>query len=125
MSVNGLVKDATPTDIQRISSSKKLVIVDCWAPWCAPCRTLGPILEELESKYSDNDEIAFLKINVQEHRNFGASNRISAIPCVLVYHNGNRGKFNVPGPRGKEIETDRIIGLRKPEDYEFVIKQFL
>ncbi len=125
VSVNDLVKDAVPVDVQRIADSKELVIVDCWAPWCGPCRTLGPILEELESKYSDQDDIAFLKIDVQEHRDFAASNRISAIPCVLVYHNGNRVKFHVPGPKGAKIETDRVIGLRAPEDYEFVIKQFL
>ncbi len=125
MSVIDLVKDAAPIDIQRIADSKELVIVDCWAPWCGPCRTLGPILEELESKYSDRDGIAFLKIDVQEHRDFASSNRISAIPCVLVYHKGNRVKFDIPGPKESRIETDRIIGLRAPEDYEFVIEQFL
>lgn len=123
--MNHLVKDASPDDIHRVASSKELVIVDCWAPWCAPCRTLAPILEELEAKYSDTGKVAFLKIDVQKHRNYGASNRISAIPCVLVYHNGDRVKFNVPGPKGRKIETDRIIGLRAPGDYEFVIKQFI
>ena len=62
-----MVRDVTPSDVDAEKKSTKLLFVDCWAPWCAPCKALGPILEELEEKYSKDPEVGFLKVNTDEY----------------------------------------------------------
>jgi thioredoxin 1 len=119
-----VVKDVTPEDAKKAIEETKLLFIDAWAPWCGPCLALAPTIEELEQKYSDNEDIGFIKLNTQEHRSFAAENNIVAIPCILVYHNGQPASFEFPDPRtGKTVKTDRLIGLRPIEQYEQVIEQ--
>ncbi len=103
----------------------KLTFVDCWAPWCKPCLKLSPILEELDEKYADNPDVAFLKINVEHHQEYGIRNRIYAIPCVLVFFNGEPAQFEDPNSKQSGNMTDRLVGLRSIEHYESVIEQLL
>ncbi|MGY5874626.1 MAG: thioredoxin family protein [Candidatus Thorarchaeota archaeon] len=121
-----MVKDVAPGDIETAIEETKILFVDCWAPWCGPCLALGPILDELEQKYTDNPDVGFLKVNTQEYRAFAADNNIHAIPCVLIFHNGQPAKFEMEDPRaGAPQITDRLIGLRPPEHYEMVIEGLL
>jgi len=121
-----VVSDLRPEEIQKRIAETKILFVDAWAPWCGPCLALGPILEELDNKYADNDDISFAKINTQEHRPFAAANNIVAIPCVLVYKDGKPAEIEEKNPRtGKKHVTDRIIGLKPAEHYEDVIEQLL
>lgn len=121
-----MVQDVSPEEVSKIVSETKLVLVDCWAPWCGPCLALAPIIEELEGRYSDNEDIKFIKLNTQNYGNFSAENKIVAIPCVLVYHNAAPASFEIPDPRqGKAEKTDRLIGLRPIEHYQKVIEQLL
>ncbi len=121
-----MVRDVSPEEANKIVSETKVVFMDCWAPWCGPCLALAPIIEELEQKYSDNEDIKFIKLNTQEHRSFATENKIVAIPCVLVYHKAAPASFEIPDPRqGKAEKTDRLIGLRPIEHYEKVIEQLL
>ena len=121
-----MVNDVSPDEIEDVASKTKVLLVDCWAPWCGPCLALAPILEELEKKYSDNDDVKFLKVNTQNYRQFGIDNDIRAIPCVLIYSHGKLTQVEVQDPRtGRETETDRLIGLRPPEHYEQVIEKLL
>ncbi len=62
------------------------VIVDFWAPWCEPCKTLGPILIEETKKY--NGKISLVKINVDENQNVAGQLRVQSIPAVFVFVNG-------------------------------------
>ena len=68
------------------ASSEKAVIVDFWAPWCGPCRRLGPILENMAKKY--NEKITIAKVNVDNNRNITMKYQISSIPAVMVFKNG-------------------------------------
>ncbi|TFG15022.1 thioredoxin [Candidatus Thorarchaeota archaeon] len=121
-----MVSDLSPEEIEKKIVETNILFVDAWAPWCGPCLALGPILEELENKYADDDDISFVKINTQEHRSFAAANNIVAIPCVLVYKDGKPAEVNEENPRtGEKQVTDRIIGLRPAEYYEDVIEQLL
>lgn len=76
-----------------------LVVVDCWATWCAPCRAIGPIVEQLAKEYSG--KVVFGKLNVDENPETTQRFGIMAIPTLLVMKNGN--------------EVDRIVGLA-PKD---------
>ncbi|MHA1779384.1 MAG: thioredoxin family protein [Candidatus Thorarchaeota archaeon] len=121
-----MTMDVNPEVLDEITKTTKIVFVDTWAEWCAPCRALAPILEELDQKYADNKDVTFLKLNVDNHRSFAVKKNINAIPCVLVYYNGRPASFKMPNPMmGEGDEIDRIIGLRPAEVYEEVVEQLL
>ena len=121
-----MVNDVDPKAVEDAMKNTKVLFVDCWAEWCGPCKTLNPILEELDAKYADNPDVGFLKINTEEHPGYAVQHMIHAIPCVLVYFNGQPAEFDDPHPRGdKIIRTDRIIGARPIDHFENVIEQLL
>jgi putative thioredoxin len=62
------------------------VLVDFWADWCAPCKSLTPVLEKLESDYQGRLQIA--KINTDEQRNLAEANGIRSLPTLRLYLNG-------------------------------------
>ncbi len=117
-----MVNDVTPQAVEQAKNENKVVVVDCWAPWCGPCKALGPILDELEQEYMDNPDVKFLKVNTQEYRQFAVENNLVAIPCVLIYKNGKLATYEDPH-RGEK--TNRLVGLRPAEQYEQVIDTLL
>jgi thioredoxin-like negative regulator of GroEL len=121
-----MVDDASPEDVEQEINKTRLLFVDTWAEWCQPCKALTPILEELEEKYANNPAIKFLKVNTQDHRQFAMDNEIHAIPCVLIFFDGEPAKYEVTNQRtGERKILDRLIGLRPAEHYEEVISFFL
>lgn len=85
------VKDSTFEDFIK---SAPLVIIDCWAPWCGPCRMLAPIIEQLSEEFQG--KITFGKMNTDENENTPMKFNITAIPTMLVFKNG--------------AQLDRIVG---------------
>lgn len=121
-----MVDDVSPADVERIITQVRLVFVDTWADWCQPCKALTPILEKLEEKYAKNPDIKFLKVNTQEHHQFAIDKGIYAIPCVLMFFDGEPAKYEISHQKTGETKTvDRLIGLRPAEHYEEVIVHFL
>ncbi len=62
------------------------VLLDFWAPWCGPCRAIGPIVDELSQEYAG--KIAFCKMNVDENPATPAKFGIMAIPTLTLFKNG-------------------------------------
>ena len=62
------------------------LVVDCWAPWCGPCRIIGPIIEELATEMKG--KIVFGKLNVDENPQTSMKYKIMSIPTMLVFKNG-------------------------------------
>lgn len=121
-----MVDDVSPADVERIITQVRLVFVDAWAEWCQPCKALTPILEELEEKYAKNIDVKFLKVNTEEHRQFAMDHQIHAIPCVLMFFDGEPAKYEISHQKTGETKIiDRLIGLRPAEHYEEVISNFL
>ena len=62
------------------------VLVDFWAAWCGPCMMLGPVIAEIADEYEGRIKVG--KVNVDEQQQLAAQYRISSIPCVFLFING-------------------------------------
>ena len=78
--------EMTDATFKEMIKNHPLVVVDCWAPWCGPCRMVAPIIEELSRDYAG--KILFGKLNVDENREVGTQYDIMSIPTLLVFKNG-------------------------------------
>ena len=90
------------TDVNIETNIRKYptMIIDCWAPWCGPCRMVGPIIEELAKEMKG--EIVFGKLNVDENQETSMKYRIMSIPTLLVFKNGKHVD-NIIGAMPKEM----------------------
>ena len=70
---------------ETVLNSDKPVLVDFWAPWCGPCRMLGPVLEEIAAA---SPEYKICKINVDEQSELATQFQVMSIPLVAVMKNG-------------------------------------
>lgn len=78
--------ELTDASFTRAVQNHSLVVVDCWAPWCGPCRYVSPIIEEIARDYAG--KIFFGKLNVDENRMVATQYNIMSIPTLLVFKNG-------------------------------------
>ncbi|MGD9642182.1 MAG: thioredoxin [Elusimicrobiales bacterium] len=71
---------------QEVVKSAQPVLVDFWAPWCGPCRMIGPVIEELAKEYAGKVKVC--KLNTDEAQDSAAKYQISAIPTILLFKGG-------------------------------------
>lgn len=71
---------------EKVVESDVPVLIDFWAPWCGPCRMLGPIVEEISKEVGDKARI--FKLNVDENPETAQKYSITAIPTVLIFDKG-------------------------------------
>jgi thioredoxin 1 len=76
------MENVTAERVKELQSEGKNVLVDYWAKWCGPCRTLIPKLESFELDYPN---ITFVKVNVDEEQQHAMSMGIRSVPTVMIY----------------------------------------
>jgi thioredoxin 1 len=85
------------------------VVVDCWAPWCGPCRMIGPIIEELAKELQG--KVVFGKLNVDDNKTTAMNYGIMSIPSLLIFKNG------------KHVDT--IIGAVPKQNLQSKLEQYM
>ena len=91
----------------EVLGSDQPVLVDFWAEWCGPCRLLTPTIEELASELGESAKVG--KLNVDENSETAAKYRISSIPSVLVFRDGEL------------VET--LVGVQSKQQYRDALAQ--
>lgn len=93
-------------------SKNNMAVIDCWAPWCGPCRFLSPIIEEIAEKH--DDKIAFGKLNVDNNSDISRNYRIQSIPTLLIF---KKGKLvdQIIGAMPRKILEPKILSYLQNE----------
>ena len=89
--------------------SKVPVLIDFYADWCGPCRTLSAIMEKVAAKY--NEQIIFCKMNVDDSPRTPDRYKINAIPTVIIFKDG--------------LAAEKIVGLHDADFYSEVLDRLL
>lgn len=91
------VREITDSTFQD-ETREGIVMVDFWAPWCAPCRMVAPVLDELSKEYGNKLKIC--KINVDENPEVATQYSVTSIPTLIIFKDGNLAERTVgAGPK--------------------------
>ena len=104
----GNVQTVTDGDFSQFTGQQGVVLVDFWAPWCGPCRRIGPIVEQLSTEMPD---VKFGKLNTDENQMTSVKNGVMSIPTLMVYKNGQK--------------VDQIVGAVPKETLVSSLKKHL
>lgn len=99
----------TDADFDKTIKEHPLMVIDCWASWCGPCRIIAPIIDELAKEHAG--EIVFGKLNVDENPKTATRFSVMGIPTLLIIKNGT--------------EVDRIVGASPKLLIENKLKKYI
>ncbi len=103
-----MVTELTESTFDKFIEDNKVAIIDCWAPWCGPCRRMGPIIEELSNDLAGKVGVA--KLNTDENQAIAVRFNINAIPTLLMFKDNVLVKTSV-GLKPKEAILEDINSL--------------
>ncbi len=104
------VKEVSESDFEaEVLQSDRPVLIDFWAPWCGPCRMVGPIVEELAAENADTVVVA--KVNIDDNQTLATNYQVSSIPTLMVF-------------KGGEV-VDRFVGVQPKNRLQQALDQAL
>ncbi|OGP89362.1 MAG: thioredoxin [Deltaproteobacteria bacterium RBG_19FT_COMBO_43_11] len=92
---------------EEVLKSEKPVLIDFWAPWCGPCKAIGPIVEELADQLKDS--IKVMKLNVDDNQKTAVNFGVRSIPTLILFKGGK--------------VADTLVGLVPKEKLEAFVKK--
>lgn len=101
--------ELTDANVDQALQRFPLVVVDCWAPWCGPCRMMTPVIDELARDYAG--KIVFGKVNVDENAQTAMKYGIRSIPALLIFQDGK--------------VVDQLIGAQPKQALEPQLMKYL
>lgn len=93
----------------EVLESGRLTLVDYWADWCAPCRAMAPVLEELDA--ACGGKLKICKVNIDESPRPALLNRVVSIPTLCLYQDGKVVK--------------RMVGLQETDELKEIVRPYL
>ena len=82
----GLVLELNSKNLEDAIKNNPALVVDCWAPWCGPCRMMSPVIDELATDLKG--KITFGKLNTDENQDMAMKYQVQAIPTLLIFKDG-------------------------------------
>jgi len=82
----GLVLELNSKNLEEAIKNNPALVVDCWAPWCGPCRIMSPVIDELATDLKG--KITFGKLNTDENQDMAMKYQVQAIPTLLIFKDG-------------------------------------
>ena len=98
------------SNVEEALKQKKVTVLDFWAPWCGPCRMLGPIIDELSADNNGRD-VPVAKVNVEENQELAIKYGVRGIPTVVIFKNGE--------------EQTRKVGVASKSEFQTIIDGLL
>lgn len=93
--------EITDGNITEITKGNKITVVDFWAPWCGPCRMVGPIIEELAA---ENADVAIGKVNVDDNKEAAIEFGVRGIPTIIFFKDG--------------VVVDKVVGVKSKAEFQ-------
>jgi thioredoxin 1 len=108
MAMAGAVSTVTDSDFNQFTGQRGVVLVDFWAPWCGPCKRIGPVIEQLSGEMPN---VKFGKLNTDENQMTAVNHHVMSIPTLQVYKDGK--------------QVDQIVGAVPKEMLVATLKRHL
>lgn len=99
-----MVKEIKDIEYEKVIEKGK-VVIDCYAPWCGPCKMISPIIDKLSEEI---DNVSFYKINVDDAEKITSDFNIMSIPTILIFEDGKL--------------KEKVVGFKSKSELEELIK---